>query len=63
MTLAKAIEILEYHEPSLDENPDIRLALKLGIEAIKYVEDAREITAPYLQRLLPGETKECSRVP
>lgn len=60
LNIDKAIEILEYHEPSLidDENPDIRLALKLGIEALKREKESKK--GYYLPDLhyLPGETLE-----
>ena len=60
MTLEKAIEVLEYHEPSLtyDENPDIRLALKLGIEALERVKFLRQFGATIAGALLTGETVE-----
>ena len=60
MNLKTAVETVEYHEPSLtyDENPDIRLALKLCMEAAKCLEEMRAdgYALPYL--LLPGETEE-----
>jgi len=60
MNIPKAIEILEYHEPSLtyDENPDIRLALKLGIEALKQERERRKYLVNSYGELLPGETEE-----
>ena len=58
MRLAKAIEILEYHEPSLDENPDIRFALKLGIEALKYIDTCHHNPNCFHISLLEGEAKE-----
>lgn len=60
MTLDKAIEILTYHEPSLtfDENPDIRLALKLAIEALKLIKLMWEHSEMSFNAILPGETPE-----
>ena len=60
MKLAKAIEILEYHEPSItyDENPDIREALKLGIEALKRQLAKGTLTFAAMMLPLPGETEE-----
>ena len=33
-------------------------AVQLGIDALYFVEDARDVTAPYLARRLKGETEE-----
>ena len=59
MKIEKAIEILTYHEPSLtyDESPDIRLAIKLGIEALKFYKRLEDAVGEPYQYLLPGETK------
>jgi len=56
----KAIEVLTYHEPSLtyDENPDIRLALKLGIEALKRHKNRASMTFTGMMEPLPGETED-----
>lgn len=57
MKLEKAIEILQYHEPSLtyDENPDIRQAIKLGIEALQLINQQRLFACKHIIPELPDE--------
>jgi len=59
----KLEEAIKVNQSLLDGTYDHRdetmeEALRLCIEAGKFVEDARQITVPYLARLLSGETKD-----
>jgi len=58
MTLDEAIQTLTYHEPSLteDEPPHIRLAIKLGIEALILYQRCRNHQPVWLPMYLDGET-------
>ena len=60
MTLDKAIEILNRVEP--DSRPfdyeEEKEAIRLGIEAIRRIKDARTDEVEVEKGLLPGETKE-----
>lgn len=60
MTIDEAIKEMQATKDYLaDEGMSYAcVANQLGIEALKFVEDARDITAPFLARLLKGETKE-----
>ncbi len=60
MKLEKATEILALYDKEVDipPIPDFKDALKLGIEALKFVE-ADRAKYPYVKvPLLPGETEE-----
>jgi len=59
MTPAKAIEILKdaAHFDFPADSSDFMEATKLGIEALKRVEEAREMPLGNLGRPLPGETE------
>ena len=60
MKLDKAIEIngqLEHHS-SLDFSPAELHAIKLGIEALERVANARQQYSGWSGRPLPGETEE-----
>jgi len=60
MTLDKAIEILNRVEP--DSRPfdyeEEKEAIRLGIEAMRRIKDARTDEVEVEKGLLPGETKE-----
>lgn len=60
MKLSKAIQVLDINIKVGEEKmpPDVRDALKLGIEAMKRVEEMRQDNAFLSPRLLPGETKD-----
>lgn len=60
MTLAKAKEILQLNIDEVGSKmPDDTLdALKLGVEAINYVQDVRHIVNTPNPDYLPGETHE-----
>jgi hypothetical protein len=60
MTLDKAIEILEIHaaniyHPEIDGEAD---AIKLGIEALKRIQECRLADYMIKEDYLPGETEE-----
>lgn len=60
MKLPKAIEILTLSlttRPSI-KDPDFDKALKLGIEALRRIQDGREKGYDYFGHLLEGETQE-----
>jgi len=60
MTLDKAIEILNSVEP--DSRPfdyeEEKEAIRLGIEAMRRIKDARTAEVELEKTLLPGETEE-----
>ena len=60
MTIEKAIEILT--ELSMPGSPDLEpgdfAAIKLGIEALQCIKQARRLATRYYTAHLPGETKE-----
>ena len=60
MTLEKAIEILTQHQKGTDPLylPDLPIAEKLGIEALKREIECRENSPHEDWLLLPGETTE-----
>ena len=60
MKLEKAIEITNFHiaEHTIHQSRDITDALKLGIEALKRVEEARVKGTIWNYSLLPGETRD-----
>ena len=60
MKIDKAIEILtdHYHDYEKHLLSGQRDALKLGIEALKLVDNLRFDGSPYYPNLLPGETEE-----
>lgn len=60
ITIPEAIKVLKDVETSipLHQVDDMRLAIKLGIEALKRVKEHREtFPTPHIWRL-PGETEE-----
>ncbi|MBA7700056.1 hypothetical protein ES703_108762 [subsurface metagenome] len=60
MTLEKATEILadSAYNGSTTFNSNFRDALKLGIEALKRLQENRHYAPPQIPRPLPGETEE-----
>lgn len=60
MTIDEAIKTLnqEYNFKLILNLTKEANAIKLGIEALHFVDDARNVTAPFLARLLKGETEE-----
>jgi hypothetical protein len=60
MKLEKAIEILDNHQCDLPRNevPDLVTAIKLGIEALKRIQDGRAKGYDFFAHNLPGETEE-----
>jgi len=60
MNSNKAINLLKGIQYQEDDpnTPDIRDAIKLGIEAIKRVQDMRISPCTTADELLPGETKD-----
>ena len=60
MTLEEAIEILIERDRICDplKNPDYEKALRLGIEALKRIREARRAEYLRVSGLLPGETGE-----
>ena len=60
MNIPKAIEILNSYQAGylMDKTPDLRDALKLGIEALKRLEHFREVAGGLYSSLLPRETED-----
>jgi len=60
MTIEKAIEVLgDIFTSKCQQNPrERREAVKLGIEALKVLQDKRTTQSFHPDDLLPGETKE-----
>lgn len=60
MTLKEAIEILSQHQKGTDPLylPDLPIAEKLGIEALKYRQHLKDEGIIIPGYLLPGETKD-----
>ncbi len=60
MTIDKAVEILDNYQADMCLTPatDLRDAVKLGIEALKRINEIRESPLGYTEFRLPGETKE-----
>ncbi len=60
MTIDEAIKVLKEHSELVlvAFNPKLRIAIGLGIEALKRVRDERTGYELYAPDLLPGETKE-----
>ena len=58
MTADEAIEILSEHSKLVlvDLNPDLKKAMRLGIEATELVTKIRQYNRPYFGELLPSET-------
>lgn len=65
MDIPKAIELLtdQVRYQTKCANYDDANALKLGIEALKYVQDIRHIVNTPNPDLLPGETKDTTPAP
>lgn len=59
MTIDRAVKILNTHQACLafDRAPDLRDALKLGIEALQLVKDLGEFCKPGKHLRLAGETE------
>ncbi len=60
MIIDKAIELLNeelLHPPTIC-NPDLKASVKLGIEALRRVEDMRISPCTTPDEILPGETKD-----
>lgn len=64
MTIQEAIEILQdLHTTLPQSDPELRReAVKLGIEALKRLQDGRQKGYDYFAHLLPGETERKSHV-
>lgn len=60
MTLDKAIKELSEHSKFVlvAYNPDLKAAVKLGIEALKRLTETRATGWTNCRQLLPGETKK-----
>ena len=59
MTIEEALKKLQvhYNQPFEVDDPDFYPALRLDIEAIKYLQEWRQIIDTYSEFPLPGETK------
>jgi len=60
ITIKKAIElVVDYQKRrAINRQDDVQEALKLGIEALRRIKDARTDEVEVGKGLLPGETKE-----
>ena len=60
MNISKAIEILELEETGDLTAPiqDLNDAIRLGIEALKLIQELRKWGVPRVNHTLPGETKD-----
>jgi len=60
MTMKKAREILKEHAKLnfVDKNPDLKAAMKLGIEALKWIEKWKSQLVEEGFSLLPVDTEE-----
>ena len=62
MKLEKAVQILDNHQCDMPRHkvPDLIAAIKLGIEALKRIQDSRKLVNRRTWLLLPGETESPS---
>lgn len=60
MNIPRAVELLKMLQINLasDMDADDINSIQLGIEALKRVEDCRQVVCEFAPVLLPGETKD-----
>jgi hypothetical protein len=60
MTIEKAIELLnqDLDDPGSVDFGDLRIAQRLGIEALKRIKKCRQADPQQIDNFLPGETEE-----